>query len=117
MEAEKLKAVELAVEGERRRVAEKKEQERRIMEQEKEEAGRLREEAKVEREAGRAALLGAHESQARQVELVNRLQVDQYIFAFLLNMGNNDDIFVVIKTLLSCSASVCLMKVIVCAFV
>ena len=95
MEAEKLKAVELAVEEERRRVAEKKEDERRAVEQEREEAGRLRQEARAEREAGRAALQvvllelilswktwltylalqGAHESQARQVELVNRLQV------------------------------------------
>ena len=87
-----------------------------MMEQEKEEAGRLREEARVEREAGRAALQGAHESQARQVELVNRLQVGQYIFEFLLNIKNYDD-FVVIKTFLNCSASVCLMEAIVCAFV
>ena len=56
MEAEKLKAVELAVEEERRRVAEKKEEERRAVEQEREEAGRLRQEARAEREAGRAAL-------------------------------------------------------------
>lgn len=56
MEAEKLKAVELAVEEERRRVAEKKEEERRVVEREREEVGRLREEARVEREAGRAAL-------------------------------------------------------------
>ena len=96
MEAEKLKAVELAVEEERRRAAGKRQEERALVEQvwtevyiminalylisdialkEKEEAGRLREEAKKEREAGRAALQGAQESQARQVELVNRLQV------------------------------------------
>ena len=96
MEAEKLKAVELAVEEERRRAAGKRQEERAVLEQvwtevniminalylisnialkEKEEAGRLREEAKREREAGRAALQGAQESQARQVELVNRLQV------------------------------------------
>ena len=96
MEAEKLKAVELAVEEERRRGAGKRQEERALVEQvwtevniminalylisnialkEKEEAGRLREEAKREREAGRAALQGAQESQARQVELVNRLQV------------------------------------------
>ena len=96
MEAEKLKAVELAVEEERRRAASKRQEERALVEQvwtevniminalylisnialkEKEEAGRLREEAKKEREAGRAALQGAQESQARQVELVNRLQV------------------------------------------
>ena len=56
MEAEKLKAVELAVEEERRRVAEKKVEERRAVEQEREEAERVREEARVEREAGRAAL-------------------------------------------------------------
>ena len=96
MEAEKLKAVELAVEEERRRAAGKRQEEKALVEQvwtevniminalhlisnialkEKEEAGRLREEAKKEREAGRAALQGAQESQARQVELVNRLQV------------------------------------------
>ena len=96
MEAEKLKAVELAVEEERRRAAGKRQEERALVEQvwtevniminalylisnialkEKEEAGRLREEAKKERLAGRAALQGAQESQARQVELVNRLQV------------------------------------------
>ena len=96
MEAEKLKAVELAVEEERRRAAGKRQEERALVEQvwtevniminalylisnialkEKEEAGRLREEAKREREAGRAAFQGAQESQARQVELVNRLQV------------------------------------------
>ena len=96
MEAEKLKAVELAVEEERIRAAGKRQEERALVEQvwtevniminalylisnialkEKEEAGRLREEAKKEREAGRAALQGAQESQARQVELVNRLQV------------------------------------------
>ena len=96
MEAEKLKAVELAVEEERRRAASKRQEERALVEQvwtevdiminalflisnidskEKEEASRLREEAKKEREAGRAALQGAQESQARQVELVNRLQV------------------------------------------
>ena len=56
MEAEKLKAVELAVEEERRRVGEKKEEERRVVEREREEVGRLREEARLEREAGRAAL-------------------------------------------------------------
>ena len=91
-----MKAVELAVEEERRRAAGKRQEERALVEQvwtevniminalylisnialkEKEEAGRLREEAKREREAGRAALQGAQESQARQVELVNRLQV------------------------------------------
>ena len=91
-----MKAVELAVEEERRRAAGKRQEERAVLEQvgtevniminalylisdialkEKEEAGRLREEAKREREAGRAALQGAQESQARQVELVNRLQV------------------------------------------
>ena len=75
MEAEKLKAVELAVEEEKRRVAEKRQEERRIVQQEREEAERLRKEAKEEREAGRAALQGAQQSQARQVELVNRLQV------------------------------------------
>ena len=97
MEAEKLKAVELAVEEERRRAAGKRQEDRAVLEQvwtevkimlngsnlifilaatkEKEEASRLREEAKREREAGRAALQGAQESQARQVELVNRLQV------------------------------------------
>ena len=75
MEAEKLKAVELAVEEEKRRVAEKRQEERRIVQQEREEAERLRKEAKEEREAGRAALQGAQQSHARQVELVNRLQV------------------------------------------
>ena len=75
MEAEKLKAVELAVEEEKRRVAEKRQEERRIVQQEREEVERLRKEAKEEREAGRAALQGAQQSQARQVELVNRLQV------------------------------------------
>ena len=91
-----MKAVELAVEEERRRAAGKRQEERALVEQvwtevnivinalylisdialkEKEEAGRLREEAKKERLAGRAALQGAQESQARQVELVNRLQV------------------------------------------
>ena len=96
MEAEKLKAVELAVEEERRRAAGKRQEERAVLEQvwaevkimihalylisniaskEKAEASQLREEAKREREAGRAAFQGAQESQARQVELVNRLQV------------------------------------------
>ena len=91
-----MKAVELAVEEERRRAAGKRQEEKALVEQvwtevniminalylisnialkEKEEAGRLHEEAKKEREAGRAALQGAQESQARQVELVNRLQV------------------------------------------
>ena len=89
MEAEKLKAMELAVEEERRRVAEKREEERRAIEQEREAAGRLREEARVEREAGRAALQGAHESQARQVELVNRLQVGP----LTLHVGYRDGYF------------------------
>ena len=84
------------MEEERRRAASKRQEERALVEQvwtevdiminalflisnidskEKEDASRLREEAKKEREAGRAALQGAQESQARQVELVNRLQV------------------------------------------
>ena len=75
MEAEKLKAVEQAVEEERRRVEGKREAARRVAEREREEVARLRLEAGQEREAARYQLLSAQESQARQVDLVNRLQV------------------------------------------
>ena len=43
-----------------------------------------------------ALLQGAHESQARQVELVNRLQVGQFR-PLLLNMGYNDDFLLLSK--------------------
>jgi hypothetical protein len=75
MEAEKLKAVEAAVEEERRRVAGRQEEERAAMAREREEVRGEREAAWGEREAVRLLTESARAGQARQADMVNRLQV------------------------------------------
>ena len=75
MEAEKLRAVEQAVEEERKNGTEIIRKERNVLDREKENLVREKEQLRQEKEAIEQRMKLSSESQVRQAELVNRLQV------------------------------------------
>ena len=78
MEAEKIKAVEAAVEEERRKGWEAARREREEARREKEAAVGEREAGARAREEAAIKMRGVAESQARQADLVNKLQVRSF---------------------------------------
>ena len=77
METEKLRAVEVAVEEERKRGVEILSKEKLVMEREKREIKAEREKLGQEREKLDHQLLMFQQSQARESDLINKLQVKE----------------------------------------
>ena len=85
METEKLRAVETAVEEERKRGSEILIKERLGLDREKRELHSEREKLGKEREAYEQQLTRFKESQGRETDLVNKLQVKHYYISHVMS--------------------------------